>query len=112
MGRLSQIGALRISEINLWKFLRNVFISLLSSAWLLPFKFAGLKFLDYMIWLDNSILKEYMSEKKDISYPFYYSYSPFAAVQGMFENAIDWLMIILFFWVLLAANKLWPIKSK
>ena len=88
---------------------RNILIALISAVWVWPFWVSAEFLFRYMQWLEERFVdpSSIMDE-----YPFWISISPFTISSLYLRVAGIWLMVVIFFWAFVAANKLWPIKGK
>ena len=91
-------------HIYLFRLCRNILISFFSAAWVIPLT-GSLKFIyNYMRAGEIELFK--------VDYPTGPPYSYIKISQSFLSIAEFLLIITIFFWAFVAANRLWPIKGK
>ena len=85
---------------------RNVIIAILSVGWIAPTIAFLIVFLHWQISLKEEF-PSHLSHIEEIGNDFF-----FMSSMSFLVVAAIWLAVVIIFWTLVAANKLWPIKPK
>jgi len=87
-------------QISIMKVLRNIFIVLISTGWLIPL-YGGID--TFLSWLYHAHQPDY---EKELDCGLGIELS-----SGFIGIGLLWLGIVVAFWAFVATNKLWPIKK-
>ena len=85
---------------------RNIIIAILSVGWIIPTIQFLIIFLQWQIYLDEELPSDF-SHLRKVGNDFFFRVSLI-----FFMIAAIWLAVVIIFWTIVAANKLWPIRGK
>ena len=90
--------------VILLKTIRNLFIAIFSSGWIIPLRFGIDSLFHYIHLLSNHSQEDLAMKSKTM-----FVYNKMSS--GLIGTGLLWFGIVIAFWVFVAANKLWPVKK-